>query len=211
MTLHALVHFHAEAPAEVLAYRDFTPADDQLALPPHKSRWLPVTGVEPAYDAEREIVVGPVVMIEPDQVLQTWSVDVRPLAQRQAEMARAVNAERDQRMRSPFTFGANQFDYDSDSQKRITGAGALAHIAITVGGKQPDDLRWHDGAADFVWIAADNTLVAMDAQTVLAFGQAAGAWESAHIFAARALKDAIAVAADHDALDLIDITTGWPA
>ena len=126
-------------------------------------------------------------------------------------MASAVNAERDQRMRSPFTFGANQFDYDSDSQKRITGAGALAHIAITVGGKQPDDLRWHDGTADFVWIAADNTLVPMDAQTVLAFGQAAGAWESAHIFAARALKDAIAVAADHEALDLIDITTGWPA
>jgi hypothetical protein len=133
------------------------------------------------------------------------------LAERKIAVRGWINAERDRRVRLPFGFGANRFDYDDASQKRITGAGALALIAITVGGKAPTDTRWHGGDEDFVWIAADNSLVPMDAATVLAFGQAAGAWDSAHVFAARVLKDAAEAAIDENALDAIDISTGWPA
>lgn len=137
------------------------------------------------------------------------------LAEKRGDLRAAVNAERDRRMRQPFGFVGKRFDYDDESQKRITGAGALAHIAITLGGKAPNDPRWHDSALtpateDFAWIAADNSLMPMDAQTVIAFGQAAGAWESAHIFAARALKDAIEAASDEAALSSIDINSGWP-
>lgn len=56
-------------------------------------------------------------------------------------------------------------------------------------GALPGNLRWHGGASDFGWIADDNSVVPMDAHTVVAFGQAAGSWESAHVFAAKALKD----------------------
>ena len=43
--------------------------------------------------------------------------------------------------------------------------------------------------AVFAWIAADNSAVPMDAQTVVRFGYAALAHKQAHIFAARTLKD----------------------
>lgn len=100
-----------------------------------------------------------------------------------------VNAERDRRIAAGFVFAGKVFDSRPEDQKRINGAASLAHIAMTFGGKQPGDLRWHDGAEDFGWIAQDNSVVAMDAPTVLAFGQAAARWESANIFAARALKN----------------------
>lgn len=131
-------------------------------------------------------------------------------AERQALLKEQVNAIRDSRVRQPFGFGEHRYDYDSDSQKRITGAAALAGFALTIGGKAPDDLYWHDGATPFTWIAADNAFVQMDAQTVFALGQAAAAWESAHVFAARGLKDAIDLAEDDAALAAIDITQGWP-
>jgi hypothetical protein len=40
-----------------------------------------------------------------------------------------------------------------------------------------------------VWIAADNSLVAMDAPTVMAFDQAAAEHKRHLIFAARTIKD----------------------
>ena len=53
------------------------------------------------------------------------------------------------------------------------------------------DRRWADANADFQWIAADNTLLAMDAPTAIAFGQAYMAHERALIFAAKTIKDEI--------------------
>jgi hypothetical protein len=47
-----------------------------------------------------------------------------------------------------------------------------------------------------VWIAGDNSSVPMDAQTVTSFGQTAAAWKSAHVFAARAIKDMRPIPAD---------------
>lgn len=132
------------------------------------------------------------------------------LAERKGSLHAAVNVERDRRTRSPFGFGGHTFDYDAESQKRITGAAALAGFALTLGGKLPGDLLWHGGDTPFTWIAADNSLVQLDAPSTFALGQAAATWESAHVFAARALKDAIAAAPDDAALDAIDITAGWP-
>lgn len=59
------------------------------------------------------------------------------------------------------------------------------------------DLRWHGGAEDFAWIAADNSIHAMDAQTVFGLGQAAMAHKQALIFAARAIKDADPISEDY--------------
>ena len=55
-------------------------------------------------------------------------------------------------------------------------------------GAQPGDLRWSDPAEDFAWIAADNSRMPMDAQTVIELAKAASAHRSRHTFAGSDLK-----------------------
>jgi hypothetical protein len=98
-----------------------------------------------------------------------------------------VNVERDRRTHAGFMFQGKLYQFDPDSRSRITGAATLAKFAI-VAGVQPGNLRWINPAVNFSWIAADNTLTAMDAQTCSAFGDAAAVHEQRHIFAARAIK-----------------------
>lgn len=106
-----------------------------------------------------------------------------------------VDAERDRRIAAGFEFQSKAYQSRPEDRENIAGA-ALAALAAQIGGALPDDLRWHGGDSDFVWIAADNSLTPMDAQTVFAFGQAAMAHKQAHIFAARAIKDADPIPAD---------------
>lgn len=98
-----------------------------------------------------------------------------------------VNAERDRRLRADFMFNGVPFQRDPTSLQRITGAATLAGFAIAQGA-QPGDLRWANAERDFLWIASDNTLVPMDAQTAFAFGQAAASVETSLIFAAAQLR-----------------------
>lgn len=107
-----------------------------------------------------------------------------------------VNAERDRRIATRFVFNGNSFDFDQASKVRVAGAATLAKFAIAAGA-QPGNLRWMSPDADFIWIAANNEMVSMDAATCSAFGDAAAAHERAHIFASRALKDADPIPADY--------------
>ncbi len=100
-----------------------------------------------------------------------------------------IDAERDRRVVAGFVFAGKAFQLDLVSQQRITAMGADARFAIAAGA-QPDDLRWADPDADFGWIATDNSVLLMDAQTMAAFADAAKLWVARHTFAARALKDA---------------------
>lgn len=129
-----------------------------------------VTGEEHVYHVDNEIVV----------VHRTFSLPATTTEQ--------VNAERDRRAALPFTFNNQQFQARVEDQKRINGAVTLALIAISAGA-QPGDLRWHGGTEDFVWIADDNSLVTMDAFTMIEFGKAAAFHEAGHVFAARAIKN----------------------
>ena len=121
----------------------------------------------------------------------------------QAVRTSQVDAERDRRL-ARFPFGGRVYDFGSESQTNIAGAGTMALAAI-ISGKAAGDLRWADPDRDFGWIATDNTLTLMDAQTTLAFATSAGNWKSAHIMIGRALKDATPIPADfaNDA--------NWPA
>jgi hypothetical protein len=112
-----------------------------------------------------------------------------------AQSRAAVNRERDRRMTSTFAFAGKDFDCDQDSLARITGAATLAGFAMGAGAPA-GFMRWHGGAADFAWIAADYTLFPMDAQTCFAFGQAAANNQSAFIFAAKAIKGMAPIPAD---------------
>lgn len=109
-----------------------------------------------------------------------------------------VNAERNRRMRSTFIFNGTEFNCDADSMQRITGAATLAGFAMGAGAGA-GNLLWHGGTAPFAWIAADNSIVTMDAPTTFAFGQAAARNETLHIFAGKALKDMDPIPADYTA------------
>jgi hypothetical protein len=106
-----------------------------------------------------------------------------------------VNRERDSRMSGKFWFYENQFDCDQKSLARIAGAATLAGFAISLG-SQKGDLYWHGGIEPFSWISADNSIIEMDAHAMFEFGKAAASNESAHIFAARTLKDMVEIPAD---------------
>ncbi len=116
-------------------------------------------------------------------------------AQQQARLKYAVDAERDRRINGGFIFEGVEYQSRPEDRENIAGA-ATAALGAIIAGAQPGYLRWHGGAEDFAWIAADNTMHTMDAQTVYAFGQAAMAHKQAHIFAARTLKDADPIPGD---------------
>ena len=109
--------------------------------------------------------------------------------------AEDVNAERERRLTGDFTFAGRKFQRDPRSLQRITGAATLAGFALGAGA-QPGNLRWANPDRDFVWIAADNSLVPMDAQTAFAFGQFAANVETGVIFAAKRLREMNPIPAD---------------
>lgn len=91
-----------------------------------------------------------------------------------------VTAERDRRIDDGLTFNGGRFQVRSSDRENIMGAAQLAFMSKVTG--QPFSLSW---------IAEDNSVVAMDADTVIDFATAAAQRKSALIFAARALKDRI--------------------
>jgi|GEM_PF-1472353 len=107
-----------------------------------------------------------------------------------------VDAERDRRIAAGFVFRGVRFQSRPEDRENMAGA-SLAALAAMTAGAQPGDLRWHGGSSDFVWIAEDNSLHPMDAQTMFAFGQTAMAHKQAMIFAARSIKDMEPVPADY--------------
>lgn len=107
-----------------------------------------------------------------------------------------VNAERDSRISGGILFRGNPFQSRPEDRENVAGAVTWATLAMMSGAK-PGDYRWHGGEEDFGWIALDNTIVKMDAPTVIEFGKTLAAWKSAHIFAARVLKDLPEIPADY--------------
>jgi hypothetical protein len=109
------------------------------------------------------------------------------------ELAKAIDLERDRRISAGFDFNGTKYqsrlpDASRSGDWEVFSGKALEALIAVIGGAQPGDLRWSDPAEDFAWIAADNSRVAMDAQTVIALGKAASAHRSAHTFAGSDLK-----------------------
>lgn len=85
-----------------------------------------------------------------------------------------IDRERDRRINAGFIFDGVLYQSRPDDRENIAGAVliAIADPAYTTG-----------------WIAADNSVVQMDAPTLLRFGRTAADHKQALIFAARQLKD----------------------
>ena len=109
-----------------------------------------------------------------------------------------VDRERDRRTEWLFTFNGVQFRLDEKSLTRITAMGADARFAIA-GGAQAGSLRWADPDNDFGFIATDNSVMPMDAPTMVAFSVAAKLWVARHTFAGRAIKDMDPIPSDFSA------------
>jgi hypothetical protein len=116
-----------------------------------------------------------------------WEAIKAERNQQPAPTSAQVNAERDRRMYSTFTFEGVVYACDNLSMGRITGAATLGGFAAGAG-SPVGNLRWHGGSVDFAWIAVDKSQTPMDAQTSFAFGHAAAVNHSTHIFAGAALK-----------------------
>lgn len=97
-----------------------------------------------------------------------------------------VNAEKDRRKAS-FEFNGVTYQSDTVSLVNIGAAGSIAGFAMAQGAAAGDYL-WHGGAEPFGWIAANNSVVQMDAGEMFAFAQAAAAHVSQITFAAKNLK-----------------------
>lgn len=130
-----------------------------------------------------------------------WSViDSYPTPTAPTITTDQVDAERNRRIDDGIEFEGvryqtRQTEVHTD-RENIAGMAQLAFMAI-VGGAVEGDLRWANPDEDFAWIAEDNSLVPMDAPTVVAFGKAAAARKLQLIQAARALKDMDPIPVDY--------------
>lgn len=106
-----------------------------------------------------------------------------------------IDAERDRRANAGITFKGVLYQTGPDDRDNISGAALLATMAI-MAGAQRGNLRWHDQDSDFVWIAADNSKVPMDAYDVVELGKLAATRKQALIYAGRNLKDMEEIPAD---------------
>jgi hypothetical protein len=107
-----------------------------------------------------------------------------------------VDEERDRRISAGFTFNGKLIQSRDSDRENVSGAAQLAFMAI-VGGAQPGDYRWSDPDAPFQWIAADNTLLTLDAPDTVAMGRTAAATKQGLIFKARDLKNMSPIPLDY--------------
>lgn len=131
--------------------------------------------------------------VEPGPVLS--------VAERKLEMVESIKSIRDARIAGGATVqGIGVFDSDDAARLNITGAVVMAQVAIAA--NQPFSMSWK---------LANNTLVTLNAQQMIAVGLAAGTHVAACHARAQALGVAVQAAASHDDLDAIDLSSGWPS
>jgi len=107
------------------------------------------------------------------------------------------------RLPAGYSWSGALFQIDANSQAAITAMGADADRSL----RDPTTFPWDPG---FYFIAADNSHVAMTATQMASFSQAIANYVRQARYRVRAIKDAIAAAADRATLDAIDVTAGYP-
>jgi hypothetical protein len=138
-----------------------------------------------------------------DPAVQAIITGYNPVPSAQQAAIKAAQAHYDGIIAAGFFYQGKSFQIDPASQANMTAMAAMAQASIADAAAAP----WPAG---FVWIAADNSQVAMTAAQCLAFAFAAGSYVSACVLCLRGLKDRILAAASLAALGAIDVTAGWP-
>lgn len=143
---------------------------------------------------EQGAVVGIFANAQPG-FAEEWLEDGHPDLQPRPSV-REVDLERDSRIDAGVEFQGVLFQSRATDRENIAGAAQLGFMAV-VAGAEVGDLRWSNPDQDFAWIASDNSLVPMDAPTVVAFGKAAAERKQTLILAGRQLKDMDPIPADY--------------
>lgn len=141
-------------------------------------------------DLGRELTPDELAALPPDEPMA--------LADRKAAMRDAVNARKAALDNGVALTPSGPCNCDSDSRGKISGA-VLSYIAQG----QPAEFS-------IDWTMADDSDVTLSGAELVAMGLSVGGFiEDVHGHS-RVLKAAIDAAEDHDALDAIDISEGWP-
>lgn len=112
-----------------------------------------------------------------------------PLPFDREAFAAQVTRERDRRIAAGVVFDSVIYQSRATDRENIAGAAQLALMATLRGEGQAGNFFWHGGDQPFAWIAADNSLVQMDAPMVIDFAKTAAAMKQAYTMVARAIKD----------------------
>jgi hypothetical protein len=122
-----------------------------------------------------------------------------------------IAAKRDAVIDGGLTFANTVFQTRPDDRENISGAAQLAFMSLIqmqASNTNPvGNFRWHGGASDFGWIALDNSVVTMDAPTVISFAKTIAEFKSTCIFYARYLKDQVDLTVPPET---VNINVGWP-
>lgn len=108
-----------------------------------------------------------------------------------------VDDERDRRINGGIEYQGRSYQTDSISRVAIADNAAAAFRSTVADPDGKKGLRWSDERRDFVWIAADNSLVRMTAKEMQSFGDAVAAFEYAVRLASRRLKDRRSIPRDY--------------
>lgn len=132
---------------------------------------------------------------------ETFVVDNTPVPSRKLAMVEAIKNIRDAKIAGGVSVaGIGVFDSDEAARLNITGAVVMAQVALAT--NVPFLMSWK---------LADNSLTTLNAQAMVLVGVSVGTHVAACHANAQALAVSVQEAEDHDALDAIDLSEGWPA
>lgn len=141
-------------------------------------------------DLGRELTPEELATLPPDEPMA--------VADRKAAMRDAVNARKDALENGVAPTPSGPCNCDPVSRNKINGA-ALSYVAQG----SPEEF-------EIDWTMADDSDATLSGAELLSMGLSVGSHIAAVHARSRSLKAAIDDAADHAALDEIDITEGWP-
>lgn len=140
----------------------------------------------------------------PITVWQDGSVDYGTVDEQKALLETQINTERDRRIEDGFAFLGHRFQSRQSDRENILGLAIRARAS----GAQPGDLEWLTPGQPFVFIAADNVLVPMDAPTVDALCSAGEKFKSGLTWAGRINKDALNACTSFAEIEALELV--WP-
>ncbi len=118
----------------------------------------------------------------------------KEVSDQKASLDKEIMAERDRRMNGGMTFEGNRYQTRPEDRTNVAGAAQSATLATINNIGLPGVYNWHEPtnpSAEFRWILEDNSTVPLDAPAVIRLGMAMMHHKMKHIFAAKALKDAV--------------------
>ncbi|RIY00228.1 DUF4376 domain-containing protein [Aureimonas flava] len=133
-----------------------------------------------------------------DASAEKWvMVDRPPVLEPSPPTADEVEAEKVRRIEIGFPFMGKTIQSRQEDRENIAGAKSAAQDAKLLGA-EPGELSWQKrldtdkGAEIFAWITADNSLLQLDADAMIAMGYAAMLHKQRLIFVAKGIKDRVA-------------------